>query len=69
MRARAPTPIEKMRETLRVLCRDPAGSVSMEYGLVATLVSIAIIGALSATATGIGDKWNNVATTVESFLR
>jgi Flp pilus assembly pilin Flp len=54
---------------LRAVMRDRRGSVSMEYGLVGTLVSVAIIGALSSTSTGLADKWNNVAAIVVSYLR
>ena len=69
MKERAPTPIEKLRETARAIRRDASGSVSMEYGLVGTLISVAIIGALSSTTTGLGDKWNSVANTIGSYLR
>lgn len=69
MKERAPTPIEKLRETARAIRRDASGSVSMEYGLVGTLISVAIIGALSSTTTGLGDKWNTVANTINSYLR
>ncbi len=58
-----------LRAALRALASDRSASVSMEYGLVGTLISVAIIGALSATTTGLGDKWNNVAETINSFLR
>ena len=69
MKERAPTPIEKLRETARAIRRDVSGSVSMEYGLVGTLISVAIIGALSSSTTGLGDKWNSVANTINSYLR
>jgi Flp pilus assembly pilin Flp len=41
----------------------------MEYGLVGTLVSVAIIASLSSATTGLGDKWNHVATTIYALLR
>lgn len=53
----------------RALARDEEGSVSMEYGLVGTLISVAIIASLSSATTGLGDKWNSVANTINSFLR
>jgi len=61
--------IDRLRARLGALASDRAGSVSMEYGLVGTLISVAIIGALSSTTTGLGDKWNHVADTITSFLR
>lgn len=54
---------------IHALGRDRSGSVSMEYGLIGTLVSIAIIGGLSSTTTGLGDKWNHVADTIIAMLR
>jgi len=69
MGLRFETTIDRIRARLRGLRHDADGSVSMEYGLVGTLISVAIIGALSSTTTGLGDKWNHVATTITSFLR
>jgi Flp pilus assembly pilin Flp len=63
------TTFERLRTTVRGLLGDRAGSVSMEYGLVGTLVSVAIIASLSATGTGLGDKWNSFAATISSYLR
>lgn len=63
------TTIDRLRGTTRALLRDRDGSVSMEYGLVGTLVSVAIIASLSSTTSGLGDKWNSVANTITSFLR
>lgn len=63
------TTIDRLRGTTRSLLRDRDGSVSMEYGLVGTLVSVAIIASLSSTTSGLGDKWNSVANTITSFLR
>ncbi|WP_333825074.1 Flp family type IVb pilin [Pinisolibacter sp.] len=63
------TRIERLRATTRALMSDDAGSTSMEYGLVGTLVSLAIIASLSATGTGVADKWNAFANTINSYLR
>ncbi|MDK9698024.1 MAG: Flp family type IVb pilin [Siculibacillus sp.] len=63
------TTFERFRAAAAALRRDRDGSVSMEYGLVGTLVSVAIISALSSTTSGLGDKWNSVANTINSFLR
>jgi Flp pilus assembly pilin Flp len=51
------------------LSKDRAGSVAMEYALVGSLISVAIIGALSATGTGVADKWNSFANTIIGQLR
>ncbi len=63
------TTIDRLRAATRALMRDRSASVSMEYGLVGTLISVAIIGALSATGTGVADKWNSFADTINSYLR
>ncbi len=69
MAVRETTFQKRFASGLGALLRDRHGSVSMEYGLVGTLVSVAIIGALSTTSSGLADKWNHVADTVISMLR
>ncbi len=44
--------------------RDEDGSTAIEYGLIAALVSVAAIGALSA----LGDSLNNIFNMVSSEL-
>lgn len=51
------------------LTGDDDASVAMEYALVASLISVAIVAALSATGTGVADKWTSFATTVVGYLR
>jgi len=60
---------DRLRAATRRVWGDRSGSVSMEYGLVGTLVSVAIIASLSATGTGVADKWNGFANTINSYLR
>ena len=61
--------IDRLRARLGALASDRSGSVSMEYGLVGTLVSVAIVASLSSATGGLSDKWNSVASTITSFLR
>jgi Flp pilus assembly pilin Flp len=63
------TRIDRLRATARALISGRDGSVSMEYGLVGTLISVAIIASLSATGSGVADKWNSFADTINSYLR
>mgnify|MGYP001766917619 CR=1 FL=1 len=63
------TTIDRLRAAVRALKRDRSASVSMEYGLVGTLISVAIIASLSSTTSGLGDKWNSVANSINAFLR
>jgi len=69
MNARVRTSYEELCTVAARFGRDETASVSMEYGLVGTLISVAIIGALSSATTGIGDKWNHVANTINGYLR
>ncbi|MBW6493606.1 MAG: Flp family type IVb pilin [Burkholderiaceae bacterium] len=42
---------------VRELVRDEAGVTAIEYGLLAALIAVAIIGAVSATGTSLGDVY------------
>ena len=51
-------------QLLRNLCRDEKGATAIEYGLIAALVSVAIIGIL----TTLGDNLSNTFQTVSDEL-
>lgn len=53
---------------LQRLRRDTAGATAIEYGLIASLVVIAIIGSLNAFATGVMGKWNQVDVAVQQSV-
>jgi pilus assembly protein Flp/PilA len=53
-----------MLSFLHRLSRDPQGGTAIEYGLIAALVVIAIIGALGAFADESIAMWNTVSTEV-----
>ncbi len=40
--------------------RDECGATAIEYGLIAALIALVIIGAMSAIFTGIGNQFNNI---------
>lgn len=53
------------RLTSRLLnCRE--GTTAIEYSLIAALISIAIIGALTTVGTEVGDTYDTISTTVQS---
>ena len=52
----------------RRLRQDQSGATAIEYGLIASLVVIAIIGSLNAFASGVMGKWNEVDTAVQSTV-
>ena len=43
------------------LARDPRGATAIEYGLIAALVCLSALGAISALASQTIDMWNMVA--------
>lgn len=49
-----------MRRTLERLIRDDTGSSALEYSLVATLVSIAVIGGVTALGTRLSESYQFV---------
>jgi pilus assembly protein Flp/PilA len=51
-----------MFTTLRNLLRDESGATAIEYGLIAALVSVAAIGALTAMGTSLKAMFTSVST-------
>jgi pilus assembly protein Flp/PilA len=51
---------------IKSLIRDESGATAIEYALIAGLVSIAIIAALTLLGTNLSNLFNTVATTVEA---
>ncbi len=49
---------------LKKICKDESGATAIEYGLIAALVSVAAIGALTA----MGNSLNQMFTTVSGAL-
>lgn len=41
--------------------RDVSGATAVEYGLIAALMTLALIGAMSSTGGNTGDKWDGVS--------
>jgi pilus assembly protein Flp/PilA len=48
--------------SLKKFMNDESGATAIEYGLIAALVSVAIIGALTAMKNGLTTTFNKVAT-------
>ncbi|MBC2778197.1 Flp family type IVb pilin [Parasphingopyxis marina] len=55
-----------MRHWLGRIARDERGATAIEYGLIVSLVVIAMVGALVVLADTTTGMWNNVSNTVES---
>ena len=50
-----------MKTIVARFAKDQSGATAIEYGLIAALVSIAIITALTSLGTKLGSNFNNVA--------
>jgi pilus assembly protein Flp/PilA len=46
---------------LCAFARDERGATAIEYGLIAGLIALVIIGAMSAVFSGIGNQFNNIS--------
>jgi pilus assembly protein Flp/PilA len=51
---------------LKQFAADESGATAIEYGLIAALVSVAIIAALKALATSLNTTFSKVASTMTS---
>jgi pilus assembly protein Flp/PilA len=45
--------------------KDESGATAIEYGLIAALIAVVIIGATTAIGTNLGAKFNTIATTLK----
>lgn len=51
-----------MLQFIRNFQKDESGATAIEYGLIAALVAVGLITALSALGTDLGDIFTNVST-------
>jgi pilus assembly protein Flp/PilA len=47
---------------MRKFLKNNKGATAIEYGLIAALIAVAAIGAMSALGTKLGQTFNNVST-------
>ncbi|HLB80773.1 MAG TPA: Flp family type IVb pilin [Dongiaceae bacterium] len=57
-----------MTKVLRRFAKDESGATAIEYGLIAALVSVVIIGALTALGTALDSIFNEVATELNNAV-
>ena len=55
-----------IRSILRRLRTDQKGATAIEYGLIAALIVIAMMGGLRAMGGGAGGLWSNIAQAVQN---
>lgn len=50
-----------MRKIVNRFAKDESGATAIEYGLIAALISVVIIGVLSTIGTNLQTKFNQIA--------
>jgi pilus assembly protein Flp/PilA len=50
-----------MSEMIKRLVREEEGATAIEYGLIAALIAVVVIGAVTALGTGLTATFNSVA--------
>ena len=53
-----------MKELYARFLRDTAGATAIEYGLIAALIAVVVIGTLTAIGTNLSTQLNTVATSL-----
>ncbi len=53
-----------MNNLLTRFVRDDSGATAIEYGLIAALIAVVIIGTLTAIGTNLSTKFTSVATSL-----
>ena len=57
-----------MLRLLTVFAADEGGATAIEYGIMASMIALVLVGALSATGDGVMAKWNFVMNKVIQAL-
>lgn len=57
-----------MRVMLRRFAANADGATAIEYGLIVTVIVIAILGALSAVASGTTSKYNTISSAIQNSM-
>jgi pilus assembly protein Flp/PilA len=54
-----------MKRLILGFAKDESGATAIEYGLIAALISVVIIGVLSTIGTNLSTKFNDIAAQLE----
>ncbi len=57
--------VSLMNNLLTRFVRDDSGATAIEYGLIAALIAVVIIGVLTTIGTGLSAKFNSIATKLQ----
>lgn len=58
--------IASMYKVIRAFAKDESGATAIEYGLIAALVSVAAIGALTAMGNSLSTMFNTVSSALST---
>jgi pilus assembly protein Flp/PilA len=53
---------------IRRLGADERGATAIEYGLIVALIAVASIGGMQQLGGGVGGKWGNIASTMNTYM-
>jgi len=53
---------------LRMLGADERGATAIEYGLIAALIAVAVIGGMQSLGGGVGGMWGNLGVKVNTYM-
>ena len=54
-----------MRKVLEAFVRDQNGATAIEYGLIAALIAVAIIGGVTAVGTSLSTTFTNISSNLK----
>ena len=57
-----------IRKVSRSLRADDRGATAVEYGLIAALIVVAMVGGLSALGGGTNGMWTRVSNTAQTYM-
>jgi pilus assembly protein Flp/PilA len=60
--------VARLGRSMRALVDDESGATAMEYALIATLISVAIIGAATTMGSNLNNVWTTLANNVNPNL-
>lgn len=57
-----------IRNYLRTLRAEDRGATAIEYGLIAALIAVAIVGSLRSLGGGAGGMWSNLSNVAQNSM-
>lgn len=60
--------MDAIRTTIRNLLTDQKGATAIEYGLIASLIIVAMIGGMSSLGGGAGGMWATISQDVQDAM-